>query len=50
MLDGIPTSALDSYPGVLANVAKVDQIPQVVEWNNKYPKPYGDFDFVPNSS
>jgi glutathione S-transferase len=47
ILDGIPTSVLDDYPYCVALMEKVKSIDKIKEWMEKYPKPYGTFDFKP---
>lgn len=46
-LDGIPKDALDSYPNCMALMHKVKGLEKIQAWMDKYPKPYGTFDYEP---
>lgn len=40
VLDGIPTTVLDAFPGVTTCVKNVDAVPEVQAWKAKWPKFY----------
>jgi len=47
IIDGVPATLLDDYPHVNEHDEKVESIPEVVDWRQKHPTPYTDFDFNP---
>lgn len=47
ILDGISESCLDEFPLLKGIYAKIEALPQVVDFRNKHGKKYDTFDFVP---
>jgi len=49
-LPAFPPSCLDAYPRVLALVDSIEAFPEVQAYRAKHPIPYGDFDYIPEST
>jgi glutathione S-transferase len=47
ILDGIPTTVLDEYPGCKELMEKVKTVNGIEQWTDKYSKPYSSFDYEP---
>eukprot|EP00551_Chaetoceros_affinis_P010773 CAMPEP_0203675970 /NCGR_PEP_ID=MMETSP0090-20130426/22792_1 /ASSEMBLY_ACC=CAM_ASM_001088 /TAXON_ID=426623 /ORGANISM="Chaetoceros affinis, Strain CCMP159" /LENGTH=235 /DNA_ID=CAMNT_0050542345 /DNA_START=115 /DNA_END=822 /DNA_ORIENTATION=- len=47
ILDGIPTSVLDTYPACLTLMENVKTNERIKSWKDKYSKPYSNFDYEP---
>jgi len=45
ILDGVPKTVLDDYPGCIAMMEKVKANHGIHKWYEKYSKPYGSFDY-----
>lgn len=45
ILDGVPTTVFDKYPNCLALMEKVKEVDGIKSWKEKYPVPYGNFDY-----